>query len=370
MKILILSNLFYPNDIGGYEIGCNDYSNLLNKMGHETLIATSLDRQLSIKNEKSVRRIFKMFTNFGIDKKVFLYDECEKYNYLALKKLIEDWKPEKILLWNILGLGTNIINLIIKLKIPFNIFVWDYSYFSYKKRIKDYLFFRFKNKISNFHYKLLKKKMIFPSKYLQNFYGVSLKENKVLYPFIDFNEIKYNPIFSQKKNKLVYVGQVVEHKGIFDIILYIQSYNQKNDTKLNLTIYSQKINNKNYEYLKKFDFISIRKDIKREQIYKELSNYDIGIFSSKWEEPFGISCLEMLAAGLVVLSTSSGGSSEMVINDNPIKFDIFKKDDFIKKLKITLMLSSNKSNWNKEGVKKFSNLSIISQLNKIIFDEN
>ena len=370
MKILIISNLFFPNEIGGYEIGCRDYTSLLNKMGHETLKATSLDGQLSIRNDKSVRRIFKMFTNFNSEKKIFSYDECEKYNYLVLKKIIEDWKPEKILMWNIQGLGTNIINLIIKSKISFNIFVWDYTYFSYKKRIKDYLFFRFKNKVSNFQYKLLKKKMIFPSKYLQNFYNISLKENKVLYPFIDFNKIKYNPIFSPKINKLVYVGQIVEHKGIFDVIPDIQSYNQKNDIKLNLTIYSQKINNENNEYLKKFDFINIRKDIKREQIHKELSNYDIGIFSSKWEEPFGISCLEMLAAGLVVISTCSGGSSEMIINENPVKFDIFKKNDFINKLKNTLMLNNNKSNWNIKGVKKFNNLSIINQINKIIFDKN
>ena len=370
MRILLLSNLFFPNEIGGYEIGCRDYTSLLDKMGHETLIATSFFEDNPIKDNKSIKRLFKMFVNFGYDKKIFTYEECERYNPLVLKTLIDDWKPEKILIWNIQGLGTNLLNTIIESKISFNIFCWDYSYFYYQKKIKDYLLFRSKNKVSNSQYSLIKKKMFFASKYFQNYYGVNLNENKVLYPFIEFDRFNYNPNFSSKKNKLVYLGQIVEHKGIFDIIPLIEKYNKQNNERLNLTIYSQNINKKNYEYLRKFNFINIKENIKREQIQKELPLYDIGLFPSKWKEPFGISCLEMLASGLIVLSTCSGGSVEMVINKNPIKFDIFKKNDFFSKLEEIMKYENNKSDWNKEGVKKFDKSSIINQLNQIISNGN
>ena len=84
MKILIISNLFFPNEIGGYEIGCRDYTSLLNKMGHETLIATSLDGQLSIRNDKSVRRIFKMFTKC----KIWYYRRCTRKSGFCYRRSI------------------------------------------------------------------------------------------------------------------------------------------------------------------------------------------------------------------------------------------------------------------------------------------
>ena len=88
--------------------------------------------------------------------------------------------------------------------------------------------FRFKNKISNYQYKLILKRMLFPSKFLKNFYNKNLKDEKVVYPFIDFKKFRYNSNFSTKKNKLVYLGQVIDHKGIFDIIKNIDDYNKEN----------------------------------------------------------------------------------------------------------------------------------------------
>ena len=214
MKVLIISNLFYPNEIGGYEIGCKDFTNLLKDMGHETLVVTSIhENNLPDKNE-SIIRIFKMFTGFGYFKNVFSYNECEKYNSKVFKKLIEDWKPHKILLWNIEGLGTKLIDIVIESKISFNIFTWDYTYFHYKKKLKDYLLFRYKNKISDQQYKIILNRMLFPSKYLKNFYGIRSKDEKVLYPFIDFNNFYYNPNFTSEKNKLVYLGQIQKYTEV------------------------------------------------------------------------------------------------------------------------------------------------------------
>ena len=44
-----------------------------------------------------------------------------------------------------------------------------------------------------------------------------------------------------QKNKLVYLGQIVDHKGIFDIIKNIDDYNKENIKKFTLTIYCQNI---------------------------------------------------------------------------------------------------------------------------------
>ena len=44
MKILVLSNLYPPDFIGGYELGCRQVSDALRGRGHEVLVLTSAPR--------------------------------------------------------------------------------------------------------------------------------------------------------------------------------------------------------------------------------------------------------------------------------------------------------------------------------------
>lgn len=41
VRILLLSNLYPPQSIGGYERAIADYARLLHKRGHEVLVLTS-----------------------------------------------------------------------------------------------------------------------------------------------------------------------------------------------------------------------------------------------------------------------------------------------------------------------------------------
>lgn len=366
MKILIISNLYFPNEIGGYEIGCKDFKNILNEMGHEVIVATSMNN-FKKKKDFSVKKIFKCFVNYNIATKTYSYNEVEKYNPRKLEKIINEFKPDKILVWNIQGLGLKIIKKIIESNIFFRIFCWDYTYFSYKKRLRDYIFFRFKNKISGFVYNKIINKMIFPSKFLSNYYLGKNQKPKVIYPFVEYKNFSFKSKFSKKKNKLVYVGQSVIHKGIFNIINYIIKFNLENKIKLELTIYSKNFPIETFKNIKKYNFFYIKKNIKRSQIQKELSDYDIGIFPSMWDEPFGISQLEMLASGLTVLSSGTGGSKEMVIKNNPIIFDVSNYNSFRDQI-LSILYSSKKSNWLLWGKKKFSKLTTIKRLNNLLFN--
>jgi glycosyltransferase involved in cell wall biosynthesis len=44
-----------------------------------------------------------------------------------------------------------------------------------------------------------------------------------------------------------------------------------------------------------------------------LAQYDALIFSSEWEEPFARTVLEAMAAGLVVIGTTTGGTAEILV---------------------------------------------------------
>lgn len=59
--------------------------------------------------------------------------------------------------------------------------------------------------------------------------------------------------------------------------------------------------------------------------YQEVPNYlnmaDIAVLPSKWEEPFGLTCVEAMAAGLPIITTNKGGIPEVVNNSCAILLD-------------------------------------------------
>ena len=366
MKILVVSNLYKPHEIGGYEIICYDYNILLKELGHEVKILTAKIKNHKIV-DKSVCEYFKISENFGTDKKVFNYKYCNQHNSNIFNQQLKIFKPDLVLLWNIKGLGTNIINDLIISNINFRIFVFDYSYFYYKKRVKDYFFFRYNNKIKKKNYDQIQSKFLFGSKFLASFYGISPNSLNIIYPYVNFKKFLYKKNFSKYRNKLLYLGQIVDHKGIYEIIELINNFNKKyNNNKLKLTIFTKYLSQQNKFFLKKYNFIKIYLNIKRENIIKKIYKFDIGLLPSKWNEPLGNAGLEMLASGLIVLSTLKGGIKELRINSNPIKIDLNNQNKFNR---IIVNIQKNlikPSSWRKLGVKKFQRSNIKKNLVKLL----
>jgi len=366
MKILVVSNLYKPHEVGGYEINCHDFNILLKELGHQIKILTS-----KIKNDKivdkSVCRYFKISENFGTDKKVFNYKYCNQYNSNIFNQQLKSFQPDLILLWNIKGLGTDIINDLIISNINFRIFVFDYSYFYYKKTLKDFFFFRYKEKITKKNYNKIQSKFLFTSKFLASFYGIRPNFSNIIYPYVNFKKILYKKNFSKYRNKLLYLGQIVDHKGIYEIIEFINNYNKKyKKNKLKLSIFTKYLSQQNKVFFKKYNFIKIYLNMKRANIIKKISKFDIGLLPSKWNEPLGNAGLEMLASGLIVLSTLKGGIKDLRINLNPIKIDLNNQNKFNRVIIDIQKKLIKPSSWRKLGVKKFQKKTIKKKLVKLL----
>ena len=126
---------------------------------------------------------------------------------------------------------------------------------------------------------------------------------------------------------LVFSGRLIPEKGIMELIEAMKVLRDQPHIKL-MIIGSSFYDNSH----KDNDFISELKNNAREvgdQIFftgyirhEQISDYlrlaDVAVIPSTWEEPFGLTVVEGMAAGLPIITTNRGGIPEMVTLENAI----------------------------------------------------
>jgi glycogen synthase len=116
MKVLVVSNLYPPDFVGGYELGCCQVVDSLRSRGHEVRVLTSVPR-VPVTAVPHVRRKLK----FGFDRWSVYYlsniapvsarlHEAESLqinanNVYSLIEELEDFQPDVVYLWMLTGLG-------------------------------------------------------------------------------------------------------------------------------------------------------------------------------------------------------------------------------------------------------------------------
>ncbi|MFX1684453.1 glycosyltransferase family 4 protein [Paraburkholderia sp. A2RI-6] len=112
MRILLVSNLFPPEVIGGYELVAQELALCLAGAGHDVTVATSPLINHSKENSGSAVAVHRVlnYTGLSLDgtdphKEQFKSGIIQLCNISALRVLIEQFSPDQILLCNISGLG-------------------------------------------------------------------------------------------------------------------------------------------------------------------------------------------------------------------------------------------------------------------------
>lgn len=118
---------------------------------------------------------------------------------------------------------------------------------------------------------------------------------------------------------IVYSGRLTKEKGILELIQAIHQLNNANikllvigadayGAKQRTTKYIQKLQD---EALKIQDSIKFTGFIDYQEVPSYLKMADIAVVPSMWEEPFGLTVVEAMAAGLPLITTRSGGIPEI-----------------------------------------------------------
>ncbi|MGL6076606.1 MAG: glycosyltransferase family 4 protein [Fimbriiglobus sp.] len=115
MKILVISNLYPPDFLGGYELGCSQAVNALRKAGHDVLVLTSVPRHQPTMSSDNVRRclrlvdIYSPYTELRVGSfrpiRHLESSHLQAFNIHVIAQAVNDFKPDVVYLWNLVGLG-------------------------------------------------------------------------------------------------------------------------------------------------------------------------------------------------------------------------------------------------------------------------
>lgn len=346
MKILVISNLYPPYFLGGYEIGCSLFVEEMKRRGHDVIVLTSNYMIKEFKQENNIFRYLywddylKLSDSFLGKFFNLLKREIQAYRaILAIKKVY----PEKVYIWNPDRIPISILHYYHNKNIPISTYAFDYwlcqwandpwiKYWYYSKNCgRKQNLLRIITKPVLQLFKLIPPNSLpvmsvfFCSEFLKNKtcafsgqwynslvipWGVSLSKYKIKDDF---------QIPPKTQINLLFAGRVAPEKGISIAIDILDILIKQKKINVKLTIlgiiadegYLKSILDKIKEkdLTDSFEFRNAVSHNKMPEVYKQ---YDALIFPSAWDEPFGMTILEAMASGLIVFISGKGGSKELV----------------------------------------------------------
>jgi len=116
VKVLVITNLFPPEFLGGYELGCAQMVDALRSVGHDVRVLTSASAHAYGQDEYGVDRVLGMppiynraltdttppAVNTYFD---LLACTVNPANVRVMGDVVEEYQPDVAYLWNVLGLG-------------------------------------------------------------------------------------------------------------------------------------------------------------------------------------------------------------------------------------------------------------------------
>ncbi len=337
MRILIISNLFPPHVLGGYEILCGQVVSYLKARGHEVHVLTSDFRDGT--NGEDVTRSLKVYQDF--DKPAsFMRGErihTARHNWKETMKLLREREFDVAFIWSLLRLTPASAHALQRFGLPT---VYTFN----DENIMSFSYHRFSPSAKKAVHSLLDR--LFPLTTLRGLdltrttsisrilkrnllaKGLPVQNSRVIYQGIPVETfpLKKNPGVMKSPVRILYVGQLHSYKGVHTIIEALTlMVNGKHPVPCSLTIvgkgtpeYTQSLKEKASRAPFDVEFRGLVAHDDLPAVYRQM---DIFIFPSIWEEPFGLTHLEAMASGLPVISTVNGGQGEFLIEgENALTF--------------------------------------------------
>jgi glycogen(starch) synthase len=367
MKIGVITNLFPPYILGGYEIGCAQVVEGLRARGVDVQVLTSAC--CPKEGRDYVWNTLSCSVGVGFSKmsrvaKLRYLFRHERRNMRAFQSFLQAVQPDVLYFWNLSQTSRSMLSLARQSGIPYGTFVFDHglcgvstdpwlSQFqkvpgSSARVVQRAIMVCMARLISRPPDEKLRFDFVhYPTEYLRKLLVEAGIESKrwCRVPWGVDTEM-FHPAETLPQGKLLYVGQVSLHKGVHLAIEAVGMLKAKHpDLSCQLTIAGRCVSASYEAELKelvsRYDLkknVSFTGFVAREELPELYRRHAILLFPSVWEEPMGISILEAMASGLVVISSGRGGSAELIVDgESGLIFKSEDADDLSYKIQMLLV---------------------------------
>jgi glycogen synthase len=351
LRILFLSNYYPPHSVGGYEQWCQEVADELYKRGHEMLVLTTHSSKTTGKLAPGNGVVVKDLLNLELDLSAGLLKSTlqmikdrrrlEDESLNNLRAQVGEFQPEVAMVWGMWNIPRSVPALLESL-LPDRV---AYYLCDYWPSLPDSYILRWQEKSRSSlmslpkhilarpvlsylnnqpRYQLELRNPICVSRRLRDILiqaGLPMKHAQVIYGGTQIDDFKRVPPVNRDHNgilKLLYLGRIRPDKGVHTIVEALE-LTLRDRVKATLDIIGNGIPDyveSLQKLLKDRDLqssVSIKPGVPRSRIPELLRTYHALVFPSVWEEPFARTVLEAMAAGLVVVGTTTGGTGEILI---------------------------------------------------------
>ena len=347
MRILVLSNLYPPHVLGGYEILCAQVCGELLRRGHAVRVLTSGHGTGGAPDGgdaegDGVLRALQLYRPFGTpagrDRR--LRARAGRHNGRVVAGEVAAWAPDVVFVWSQLRLSLGGARAAERsgrpvaytfnddhpagyLPAPFGLrprgfvaFLLDATLF--RSATTRPLAFRHTTCISRTLKEVLLEK------------GLPVPECRVIYQGIPVERfpVKEGPGALGRPARLLYAGQLHSYKGVHTF-LEAASRLAARGFPLALTVAGAG----DAEYVRRLRGqadgagcpVAFPGRVPHAEVPALYQSHDIFVFPSVWREPFGLTHLEAMASGTPVVSTADGGHGEFL--QDGVNALVFRKED-------------------------------------------
>ncbi len=314
LRILIMTNLYPPQVIGGYERAIADCARLLHRRGHTVLVLTSnteeyTSNSTNTDSEPIIQRCFYLcgsWSNQGTN--WFSIDEVAARtltNRRTLAQQLQTFKPDVCLAGNIDFLGIELLEKILADGIPVAHYVMNAlpgyaAEFTPRGKLHQYI------TCSNWIKDTLQEK------------GFLTETAQTVYPGAAVEEFYQAELPPRDQLRIAYASLVMPYKGA-DVLVEALSLLHAAGIKFSATIAGGTLQPEFVQALQEFvesegmqERVYFAGVLSRQELKQLYRTHNVLVFPSRFPEPFGISQIEAMAAGLTLVTSGTGGAAELV----------------------------------------------------------
>ncbi len=359
MKILVLTNLYPPHYLGGYELICYNVVNELRARGHDVRILTSnhLVPDRPSVPDHSIDRTLRIHGFYGHPwLGIAQLRRLERHNNDTLRSAIQNYSPDLIYVWNMGGLSKSMVFTLQQLGLPTVFYLSDHWI---ARGFSSDVWLQWWNRPGTLPQRILRnalrcvglrrhwqriaptnppahlkfQRLYFCSKALRKLTasaGFEVMHGAVIYAPVDTKKFSGEPKPDLAPLRdFLWVGRLAPDKGIFTALNALARI--KTEFPGTLQVYGAgdpKYTAELHQFVSKnqlpVQFSSAAMD-EMPEVYRR---HDALLFTSEWAEPFALTPLEAMASGLPVIATLTGGSREIFRHhDNSLTYTAGQPDE-------------------------------------------